>query len=261
MTLYTNGISLSKAKINNAISYAADHGEITSVNSLNNSLNNNYDRYDTEILAWTNYWNNSLEDTEGFDKIDANYVKAIMYVESKMGYAKEAKNSNNDVMQALFPGDPSFWTQSRINSGTFYGLYHTITSKGIYKDTDGDGDKEYITNYFINTILTNGKETTASLYAPSKYLKTSVDGSEYGIPESGYGLLKTVIEEGTYNYNNVTPTMSIAFGVRWYEYRKIGYENDSIGGMVAYNGGGDPGYEDAIGEALGFMGINTKGLQ
>ena len=92
---------------------------------------------------------------------------------------------------------------------------------------------------------------------------TSVDGISYGIPATGYGFLSTVMEDGVYIYSNVTPAMSIVFGISWYAYsmKMVIHGNcnsDYLAVMVAYNGVGDPNYEKKITEIFTLMNYSIK---
>lgn len=140
------------------------NGAKTRIKSLsaNNDRYRNYDRYDNQIIGWTNYWNNALKGTLNFKK---NVVKALMFTESKMGYyfAKDRPSANAqvDVMQVLDGRNPAVQRMAACGN-----------------------------------------------YDPN-------EGAAYGMPRSGYGILKTLYPKGTYNKTYATVDMSIAFGIRW----------------------------------------------
>ena len=63
-------------------------------------MGKSYDRFDTAILGFTNYWNLKLKLVGTDDEIDANLVKAIMMQESSLGNST-SEYVNRDVMGSL----------------------------------------------------------------------------------------------------------------------------------------------------------------
>lgn len=77
----------------------------------------NATKFDTSILAWTNFWNVKLKEELGegnFTPVRAEVIKCMMAKESTMG-DEGRKNSMRDVMQCLFPGDPGIWAITKID--------------------------------------------------------------------------------------------------------------------------------------------------
>lgn len=71
----------------------------------------NYNRYDDMILAFTNYWNKTLS-----IDIDPNVVKAMVYVESHVGYYTGGRNGELDVMQVLDDANPAIHRLAAIGN-------------------------------------------------------------------------------------------------------------------------------------------------
>lgn len=195
MSDYING-DVSDAQLKASLQYASEHGNRTDIGSLssrNNEMGKNdirdYDRYDTEILAWTNYWNETLKDEYKFVRISPETVKAMMYTESKLGYyhGSDTLNGSVDVMQVLDDRNPAI---------------HRLAAEGAFDENEG---------------------------------------ASYGLPRSGYGLLKKLYPNGVYDNSNATVNMSISAGIRWLGYKQALKSSESLG-VIAYNGGGDPGY-------------------
>lgn len=72
-------------------------------------LDRNYNRYDKEILKATAYWNNFFlkQKYPPPESLDPHLVKAIVYVESGIGYHEGPNPPYPDVMQIGNPGDPA----------------------------------------------------------------------------------------------------------------------------------------------------------
>jgi hypothetical protein len=83
------------------------------------------------------------------------------------------------------------------------------------------------------------------------------EGAAYGLPRQGYGALKALFPNGTYNKSAATVNMSIAFGIRWFEYKvalNYGAGDNAVNkGINAYNGGGDPNYWKKVDDTLKIM--------
>lgn len=83
------------------------------------SGNENYNRYDTAILAAVDYWNGQfLKDTNPPEEpLDPNLVKAMIYVESRVGYYP---GGEVDVIQVGNPGDDALRTLNYAVEETWF---------------------------------------------------------------------------------------------------------------------------------------------
>jgi hypothetical protein len=75
-------------------------------------LDRGYNRYDAEILAFTNYFNAKFEIS-----VDGNVIKAMAYVETKMGYFPGSATANGeiDIMQVLDPRNPAVYRLAAVS--------------------------------------------------------------------------------------------------------------------------------------------------
>ena len=94
-----------------------NHLELRPYNSRKSG--ENYNRFDTDIINAVNDWNNefSKQDNPPPILLDPNLVKAMIYVESKMGYFETKKNaypSYPDIMQVADPLNPAIYTLKNI---------------------------------------------------------------------------------------------------------------------------------------------------
>jgi RHS repeat-associated protein len=143
---WLDGGKVSDAQLWLAIKWLAKYGGQTSVgkfegkHSLNRQgheesfvMTNKYDKYDMEILGFTNYWNTKMGLT-GDNCIGANLIKAIIMKESAMGTLESV-----DVMKSL--GDAGF---PILSKGTIQGSDYPIQA----------GEGYWI---FANISLPNGE--------------------------------------------------------------------------------------------------------
>ncbi|MFP4697503.1 MAG: hypothetical protein ACLFMO_02240, partial [Eubacteriales bacterium] len=162
MTDYINGVDVNQEQLNASLKYASTYGKITEIGSLKSLSNGSqdYNRYDMEILAWTNYWNETLKDKRGFTAISANTVKVMMYTESKIGYyhGSDSANGSIDVMQVLDNRNSAIQRLAAEgyfdpNEGAAYGLPRG--GYGLYKKLyiGGSYDNSYAT---INMSISAG---------------------------------------------------------------------------------------------------------
>ena len=121
---YVNGRNVSEFTLSMSERYVAAHGEYNQLPSYGVNNGEDWDRYDTYILAWTNYWNESLKDIPN-SKVDPEIVKAMVAQESLMG-TLDRNNGTRDIMQALDDDNPVLY----------------ILSKRRFKD-DGLSDGEF----------------------------------------------------------------------------------------------------------------------
>jgi hypothetical protein len=155
-----------------ALDWFAANGEQTSLGQFAAGPNGqNFNRHDTKILGMVNYINLKFG-----TNVDANIIKAMMYIESKIGYfqGSEWANGSVDVMQVLDPGN--------------FAIYRLAA-------TDGTGQ-------------TFGVGRTGKNYDPN-------EGRRY-IPSDGYGLFQSIFLDGQYDNRYTTINMSILGGILWY---------------------------------------------
>lgn len=95
-----------------------------------------YNRYDNEIRAAVDYWNNQfLNDADPpKEPLDPNLVKAMIFVESRMGYYP---GGEVDVMQVGNPGDK---TLKVLNGKSKKPEYWIHDNEEILLDYDGDAN-------------------------------------------------------------------------------------------------------------------------
>jgi len=95
--------------------------------------NEDYNRFDKEILETVNFWNKFFLSQEYPPKepLDPNLVKAMIYVESRMGYYTSEEGhypAYADVMQVADPRNPAI---------------HTLNNDGWVDPTTGEIAREY----------------------------------------------------------------------------------------------------------------------
>ncbi len=127
-----------------AVEWFANNGEQTSLGQFQSEEGGaDYNRYDTEILAFTNYLNAKYG-----EKVDANVIKAMTYVETKVGYdtgeerGNFSANGGVDIMQCL--DDRNFAVHRLAAMG---GVFNPIEGRayipedgyGLFKNLYADG--------------------------------------------------------------------------------------------------------------------------
>ena len=159
----------------------------------------NYQRYDSWIIGWSKYYNLKYG-----TQINPNIIKAMMYKESKIGYDKSTSpnaNISRDVLQALDVRNPNIYEYVKID--TRYIKIVTDIDESGEKTTWGERRKLNLSEIDINAMK-NREE-----YAILKSLfNTQEDGN--GNSYDGDYTSKTIYY---YQYENVTPFLSIAIGV------------------------------------------------
>ncbi len=159
----------------------------------------NYQRYDSWIIGWSKYYNLKYG-----TQINPNIIKAMMYKESKIGYDKSTSpnaNISRDVLQALDVRNPNIYEYVKID--TRYIKIVTDIDESGEKTTWGGRRKLNLSEIDINAMK-NREE-----YAILKSLfNTQEDGN--GNSYDGDYTSKTIYY---YQYENVTPFLSIAIGV------------------------------------------------
>jgi len=155
----------------------------------------NYNRYDTEILAAVDEWNREFMNDAypPTEPLDPNLVKAMIFVESRMGYAKggevdvmQVGNHGDDALRTLHHKREETWFQNgervpldyegEANADTpaesiTWGvrwLYHKAQKKGVGDDwgwrswqeaMEGYGPQEKEHNKAIWSIYKDGADT------------------------------------------------------------------------------------------------------
>jgi hypothetical protein len=238
MQKWLNGEIESNQILQSALNDAARYGEQTQVPRMGGGFVDN-GQYDASILAWTNYWNDRLEDTcgkNGYTPIRTVVVKAFIAQESSFGTYKQ-HNGTHDIMQSMVPGDPCFWSATGKDP-TQPGKSHFGETEQVITITDLSGAIDY-----------------ASLY------KKCPSNAEMDWFNNGtWSILNEVLKEDSngeyhYYYDNVTQDMSLAIGIGWYSY-KLNMERGKLSerkGVENYNGGGDSEYMEKFNEKMGYI--------
>ncbi len=156
------------------------------------NLGKNYERHDDLILGWVEYYNNSSLTKDLNLIIDPNTIKAMVYKESKMGYAISWSSSPNanvdkDIMQVLDPRNPTIYEFANVDPKGGAGVY-------IHNEF-----KEYKRINKIDIKYTPNKGTNMNLkYAVADRL------FEYKPEEDMF----------YYQYDQSSTTLSVGLGVR-----------------------------------------------
>lgn len=184
----------------------------------------NKTKFDTSILAWTNFWNVRMEKELGkgnFTPVRAEVIKCMMAVESRMG-EPDRKNTERDVMQCLFLGDGGIWAITQIDP--------YAPGKSHYGETE----------QVINVEQIDGNIIPGSL--PHDYHSDDTSLQEW-FGNGSWKVFSKVItgvekedQEYTYHYNEVTTDMSIGIGVGEYAYKvNIKGGGSEENGVYLYN--------------------------
>jgi len=262
MTQYLEGTLPDGSMLNEAIKWVAKNGEKKSVNNFDWSKatpiisdfrdkGQNYKKFDTEILAWTNYWNDrkAMSHSSGFKAVDPNVVKAILLVESSFGNDPK-KNGTRDVMQSLYPGDPEFWLAAGLDP----------KGKGHVSNRFGKYNPKYAGVTFVDVIqIGNNKINNDAEMNQEPINTTERKNMGFG---TGLKLVRDVVSttgggakgnEYFVDYRKVTTRMSIAVGVAQLAY-KTNLKGAKRAGALAYNGGGDSKYGSKLDAAMKMLG-------
>jgi hypothetical protein len=143
---YLAGKKVSEKSLNFALSHLSKYGGQTTIGKYEGeTYGADFDKYDTAILGFTNYWNIKLGSTiDGYVPIDANIVKAMVIQESTCG-TNSKNNGLLDVMQCLDPRNPAFNILAHTGEGSLrsggiqsggFGLFRTVDSSGKYDATN-----------------------------------------------------------------------------------------------------------------------------
>lgn len=249
MTQYLNGENISDEELDKIIEYVAYNCGLKVNEMVQGQFSKKvdesaYDRsqaYDSQIIAWTYYWNKKIENEFTYQfEINPNIVKAIIAQESSFGNGdiNKAKNPSRNVMQSLSTGNSTVWVASGINpyDNSVFKFGDNIS----YKMLDG-------------TICTDGSLPVDNLY---KFTASEFNRERQKMHLEDFDVLKKIFEEdngGKYMvvFENVTTNMSIATGVGLLAY-KIEDNKDIYTGVAQYNT--KPGYVDLINGHLEDMG-------
>ena len=179
-----------------------------------------YNKYDIYIKGWVQYFKRKLK-----KNIDANVIKGMIYVESRMGYGTDTQvnaNVKNDIMQCIDPRNPPVYE--------FSGIY---TQKG--------------TKVIVPTKRNGNRFSAYATLASMKY--TNLDPSNnkkhrFGVAKKLFKKVKTGKFKGKFKYirKNATPMLSIGLGTYWYGDKLLKYK-DKWEAVKRYNSSeGDPSY-------------------
>jgi len=112
-----------------------------------------YNRFNTEINDQVTYWNNefSKQQFPPSTPLDPNLVKAIMYVESEMGYGDDptGQPAFPDVMQIGDENNPAIHTLN--NDGWIDPITKIVARENVW-DIDGSVTMDYKGEAQINTV-------------------------------------------------------------------------------------------------------------
>lgn len=194
-----------------------------------------YNKYDTYILGWTEYYNNYYCYQY---KIDAVYTKAQCYIESRLGKdgGIPTTNTRNDIMQALDIKNGNIYDYIGISVYQFSAL----TSNGSYErgsyfwDINRPGDKYPDGSQYNSDKVQRCGGIISTLFTENQ------DGSGECFYENSKDQYYLQLEK-------VTPIMSLGVGLdkMMVELQKSG--GDYRRALEEYNGGGNKKqYADSI---------------
>ena len=167
--------------------------------------NLNYERYDHYIIGWTAYFNDRL----GIH-IDTAIIKAIIWKESKMGYAQNSSPNANiaaDVMQVLDPRNPTIYEFCTYNLDTTANV-KIIGVTGTY-----------VLPVTIDPMYNHKKErTTYNTPVADRLFRLQGDGCYY------------------YQYQEASPLLSIALGIKTYTIKLQVTNGNALLAVQEYNG-------------------------
>lgn len=198
MDKYLDGAITDGKQVQQAVEYAAKYGPQKTVSEFVTGQFANHSNagvFDTEILAWVNYWNSKVaNDPQTYSQgitVRAEIIKAMMASESSYGVGNQYKNSTRDIMQALVPGDYNLWIAANKNP----------LEEGRYHLNEGQKMVWVIGAYRDDASL------------PGSFNQGHIK-EVYGRKE-GFGVLNDVVfananQEYVVDYTKVTKRMSIA---------------------------------------------------
>ena len=232
MTLYLRGENISEEELNEIIEYVAEHCGLKVNDMIQGQFSKEADEnahnrsmaYDSQIIAWTYYWNKKIESEFTYQfEIDPNIVKAMIAQESSFGSdaINKAKNPTRNVMQSLSTGNSTVWIAAGINP--YDNNMFKVGDNISYKMLDG-------------TIGVDGSLARDNLPI---FTQDDLEHERTKMHFEGFDRLKEIFEvdiDGKYIavFENVTSNMSIATGVGLLAY-KIECDKDIYTGVGNYN--------------------------
>lgn len=245
--------TVSKEQLAMALEDAMNYGEQSKIKNFSISPFANATKFDTSILAWTNFWNYRQAEKLGegnFTPVRAEVIKCIMAKESSMGGPGD-KNSLNDVMQSLFPGDPCFWAVTTLNPYAA-GKTH-IGNKN---------DKVlYVKN--LNGQIVNGSLVLGYNVNDTK-IKNWFENGSWKVYSPIIGKENMTGQEYVYNYDKVDSNMSICAGIGEYAYKlniEYGRQTEAEG-VLDYNGSEEKeSYVETVESYMQEMGESLDGFK
>lgn len=235
--------TISAERLNRALEDAGNYGGQTSVKNLDGD-EEKYTKFDTSILAWTNFWNARQMELFGegnFTPVRAEIAKCIIRKESSMGTDKD-KNGKRDVTQSLFHGDPTIWVIT---------MFDPRAEGKTHIGKDG-------TSQVIDVIFENGERHNGSI-PPKGFNKNDVRYQEW-FDNGEWKIYSEVItnQEGqcyTYHHEKVSPDMSICSGIGVYSYylNKWNGSGSEAEAVAGYKGGSEDDKRGYLKDIEGFM--------
>jgi len=172
----------------------------------------NLQRYDKLIIGWCEYYDDRLN-------VDINkaYIKAMMWIESNIGYSSSTspnKNAQSDVMQTLDPRNPTIYE---------FCTYTDIDTSKNVKVVGVGGTKGDEANYVLPVTLDskhNHRKTRTKHNTPVADRLFERKGGYY-----------------YYQYQKATPVLSTALGIKNYCIKlEEAAGGDPLLAVEAYNG-------------------------
>ncbi len=124
---------------------------------------NDYNRFDNEIVNAVDFWNNefSKQKYSPDELLDPNLIKAIIYIETRMGYGSGSNSAYPDVMQVADELNPAIHT---LNND---GWIDPNTGK-ITRESEFINENEFWIMDYNNKA--NGKTSEQSIYWGIRWL-------------------------------------------------------------------------------------------
>ena len=195
----------SDIEADNALIQIAGSKTLDTYVSASNTGNNNYQRYDNYIIGWTDYFN----DRFGIN-IDGAIIKAMLWKESKMGYAPNSSPNANidvDVVQVVVPRNSTIYEYCTYN-------LDTTTNVKIVNSTGA-----YVLPITIDPIYNHQKgRTTYNTPVANRLFSLQSDACYY------------------YQYQAASPLLSIALGIKTYAIKLQDSNGNALLAVQEYNG-------------------------
>jgi len=196
--------NISDIEADKALTQIAGNQTLDVYISKTNTSGKNYERYDNYIIGWTEYFNDRL----GI-KIDTAIIKAMLWKESKMGYAHNSSPNANisvDVMQVLDPRNPTIYEYCTYN-------LDTTTNVKIIGVTGA-----YVLPITVEPTNNYQKtRTTHNTPVADRLFSLQSDGCYH------------------YQYQNASPLLSIALGIKTYTIKLQVTNGNALLAVQEYN--------------------------